>query len=639
MKPEVARRRIEAFERRFGITHLIFACHGAFPLALTPDLLYKLWANFQRDIHGKVLGIPWVAVADLLLSSLCDEVGRELYEMDTAVRNSLLNRLKENENFGQLRINELSDFLLFYVRQQLQSNDQEVRDFAQAQRWTALAYLRPNEAAQELRSALEQTYQQDKSEQLRLVSLVETFAEPLAEFEPLLVYAREIGKFKRSDSAIAATGVSQELGQSSQVKTDDFSKEVLDGINPPSNKEPRENNFVRIQTVILTIGDGDFERGFPVIAQIWLGNERFPTQLQVTLPPTDVYSSYCNWQSYYQVCNEFSHRGLVRVEGYSNMSFTELRQLAQALQNSINNWLNSESFRPLVDLLYRQLSSTDKIQVLIVTKNPLLQRLPWDLWEFFEYYPKADLAFGFLSTKIKQSTHSRNKVRIFALLGTGINVDLDISLIDQLPNTESVFLVESSRERLNDQLWDEQGWDIFYFGGLSSSDSDDNNGEIRLNSTDVLTAEELKFSLKRAVERGLKLAIFNSCDGLGIANKLADLGNLTIIVMRDQLTNKVAEEFLKHFLSAFSSGQSLYASVREVRERLQGLEDRYPCASWLPVIFQNPAEEPPTWQGFLNQGVDNNKAVNLNQLSQGAIPDGWQAIRGETRFFFSDPPR
>jgi hypothetical protein len=29
--------------------------------------------------------------------------------------------------------------------------------------------------------------------------------------------------------------------------------------------------------------------------------------------------------------------------------------------------------------------------------------------------------------------------------------------------------------------------------------------------------------------------------------------------------------------------------VREAREKLQGLEDRYPCATWLPVICQNPS--------------------------------------------------
>ena len=52
----------------------------------------------------------------------------------------------------------------------------------------------------------------------------------------------------------------------------------------------------------------------------------------------------------------------------------------------------------------------------------------------------------------------------------------------------------------------------------------------------------------------------------------------------------VAQQFLKSFLTAFSNGKSLYLSVRLAREQLQGLEDRYPCASWLPTICQNPAE-------------------------------------------------
>ncbi|WP_375510021.1 hypothetical protein [uncultured Nostoc sp.] len=104
VRPEVTNRRIESFSKRFGKAHLYLAYHAAFPLALTPDLLYRLWANFQQDIHGEMLGIPWVAVADLLLSNLCDEVGHELYEIDLAVRNELLNRFKEDEKFGQQRI-------------------------------------------------------------------------------------------------------------------------------------------------------------------------------------------------------------------------------------------------------------------------------------------------------------------------------------------------------------------------------------------------------------------------------------------------------------------------------------------------------------------------------------------------------
>ncbi|NET85943.1 MAG: formylglycine-generating enzyme family protein, partial [Moorea sp. SIO1F2] len=74
--------RIQSFRDKFGDAHLYFAYHAAFPIALTPDLLYCLWANFQQDIQGDNLNIPWIAVADLLLSPLCHEVGHELYEME-----------------------------------------------------------------------------------------------------------------------------------------------------------------------------------------------------------------------------------------------------------------------------------------------------------------------------------------------------------------------------------------------------------------------------------------------------------------------------------------------------------------------------------------------------------------------------
>lgn len=212
MKAEVANRRIESFGQRFGEAHLYFAYHAAFPLALTPDLLYRLWANFQRDINREVLSIPWMAVADLLLSSLCDEVGHELYEIDTAVRNALLRELKENPCFGEKRINELSDFLLTYVRQQLESHDPDIRDFAQAQRWTALAYTRPNEAARELALTLSQLKLTEKAEWVRMASLVETFAEPLADFQALLFYSRGMQNFTRGNLESASAEFSNLSG-------------------------------------------------------------------------------------------------------------------------------------------------------------------------------------------------------------------------------------------------------------------------------------------------------------------------------------------------------------------------------------------------------------------------------------------
>lgn len=90
MTPEAAQTRIAAFRQRFGEGHFYLACHAALPLSLTPDLLYSLWANFQQDGQEGLLDIPWIAVADLLLSNLCDCVGHDLYEMRGADRKSVV---------------------------------------------------------------------------------------------------------------------------------------------------------------------------------------------------------------------------------------------------------------------------------------------------------------------------------------------------------------------------------------------------------------------------------------------------------------------------------------------------------------------------------------------------------------------
>ena len=98
----------------------------------------------------------------------------------------------------------------------------------------------------------------------------------------------------------------------------------------------------------------------------------------------------------------------------------------------------------------------------------------------------------------------------------------------------------------------------------------------------------MRYALRTSVSKGLKLAIFNSCDGLGLANSLSDLGIPQIIVMREPVPDPVAQSFLRYFLKAFARREPFYLAVRQAREQLQGLEGEFPCATWLPVIFQNP---------------------------------------------------
>ncbi|MGD1805228.1 SUMF1/EgtB/PvdO family nonheme iron enzyme [Dapis sp. BLCC M126] len=201
---------IAAFTEYFGEPHLIFAQHAAFPLALTPDLLYRLWQRFFA--RERNFNIPWYAVADILLSSFCHPVDRELYEMDRGIRNQLLQLC--TERFGESRLEELSRFLVSYIDSQV-NRGEFVSSIWQGQRWTALAYTRPELAARQLAESLQEAYgRDDKAELVRLSSLMETLAEPLREYEPLLVMLGQgYGGYARGDLA-GVENVRRELGRS-----------------------------------------------------------------------------------------------------------------------------------------------------------------------------------------------------------------------------------------------------------------------------------------------------------------------------------------------------------------------------------------------------------------------------------------
>ena len=214
IKQQVALERVVGFAQRFGEDHLLLACHAAFPLALTPDLLYHIWAQF-------VWQAPWTAVADVLLSRLCSEVGYELYEMDVETRNLLLEELQEDEHFGQPRLMELGDFLLDYMAQQVKRHDPHLRDLAEVQHWTALAYTRPDQAAHELTAALsnliggyEEHGENDQDADLiRVASIVEALEKPLAGFAPLMIYARGMAHWIRDHKEEAETEFNKLRGQ------------------------------------------------------------------------------------------------------------------------------------------------------------------------------------------------------------------------------------------------------------------------------------------------------------------------------------------------------------------------------------------------------------------------------------------
>ena len=299
-----------------------------------------------------------------------------------------------------------------------------------------------------------------------------------------------------------------------------------------------------------------------------------------------------------------SHFRQLKAVPSSTRQRSNLKVLASELEKALNEWLDSgdRTFQKIRDQLLKTFSTPEPVRLIIQTDQLELWQLPWELWHLVQEHSNVGVALSKREYAPVQSVPpTRSIVRILALLGdsTDINIQADLELLQQHLPTEAEIYAPKQMERvqLSDDLWT-QSWDILFFAGHSSSRAGE--GKLYLTADTYLTIPDLKYALSHAIAHGLKLAIFNSCDGLGLARDLADLQLPATIVMREPVPDEAAQKFLSYFFEAFArDGRSLYASVQKACKRLQGLEDKYPCVSWLPLISQNPAAPMLWWRSFL----------------------------------------
>ncbi|MGB3401942.1 MAG: CHASE2 domain-containing protein [Microcoleaceae cyanobacterium] len=376
------------------------------------------------------------------------------------------------------------------------------------------------------------------------------------------------------------------------------------------------------QQVVLKLA-GDLEHGVQVTLEIWSQHQR---QLEITggLPPNPqlIACSQEHWENYRRIGAPYRLQPeSIVTDGYVNRRIEICHNSATQLQEQFEAWLDASAFKRIDRKLRDYFSLNQAVRVLIRTSDSCLQKLPWHLWDWIETRA-AEVIFSTPEYQLVSTPKTLNpQIRILAILGhsQGIDVVKDRRLLEGLPNVELVFLVEPTRREINTQLW-ENNWDILFFAGHGETKND--QGKIYINPHESLTLSELKYGLKQAVESGLKLAIFNSCDGLGLAQELQEIHLPRMILMREIIPDEVAQSFLKYFLAAFANGNSFAFAVRKARERLHDeFETEYPCVSWLPVIFQHPIETDLTWKK-LYQPIQ-------NPQSQPAIPrlSRWQYCR------------
>jgi CHASE2 domain-containing sensor protein len=379
--------------------------------------------------------------------------------------------------------------------------------------------------------------------------------------------------------------------------------------------------------VFLSLGAGSLSGGFDRINSRLEVNGKLVAQLQGSLPGnSELQDLYYQWQFYYAAYyDNYPHRvrgdaakielDCTGVTGFSVTSFAETRMKLEAQMQA---WLDSSSFSTLAPLLSRIGDAPqgrlrdEEVAIIIESADDRIYRLPWHCWSALSDCQQAEITFSLNTYQRQISTSSRTKPRILAVFGdrTGIDTAADATFIQQL-QADVVTLVEPSIAQLQQQLNDRDGWDLLFFAGHGN---EDNIGAIQLNAIESVTLSDLSHAVTAAIGRGLKLAIFNCCSGLGVAASLATLGIPTAIVMREAIPNRVAQDFLQTFLHSFESGSSLLVAVAAARRRLQSIEADFPCATWLPVVFWNPTVELPTWKSFYPQPP---ARINLWQL--GAI--------------------
>jgi|GEM_PF-5968537 len=297
------------------------------------------------------------------------------------------------------------------------------------------------------------------------------------------------------------------------------------------------------------------------------------------------------------------------------------RELADKLNSEINLWLKSSGFEKIETRLYQNLGLEDNVQIIICTTEDLICKLPWGCWKLLERYKNSEVCFNLASESFSYGTErsiSRLEgLKVLMVIGDSENIDLekDIKILNhELLKDTDVYLEPlmcPSAVELGNVLA-ARAWDIMFFSGHSETLEKD--GLIYLKHGEAVSLSSLENSFKKAISNGLKLAIFNSCDGIGIARNLQRLQVPQVIVMREPIPDKAAHAFLEAYLKNFQaldSNSPIYLAERRAKTQLKG---SIVCADWLPIVFQNHKVTSPV-RGFITKGSFAVSQSNANSVA------------------------
>lgn len=357
---------------------------------------------------------------------------------------------------------------------------------------------------------------------------------------------------------------------------------------------------------------------------------------------TDLYQ---NWQQIYRRRYELGSRARVTRTGGSGTPAAydwdrELKLAESALLQGFDRWLGDAELleiraklqQPLTQV-FTDAQQNDRLPGVDIRLEcmPLdLARLPWETWKLApNETPPGTIRIARTVTMgvapLVQPASRRSRPRVLALLGNApdLQPDRDRQALRSLEDSADIECLQCSvdsqaggsssiadlKQRIAGAIADRRGWDILFFAG-HSDESANTGGKLELAPGISLSIWELEPQLTVAIQRGLQLAIFNSCSGMSIAESLIRLGLSQVVVMREQIQDGVAHAFLQQFCQRLTCYQDVHTALQSVCQYFLAEQISYPSAYLVPSLFRHP-----------------DPRAGLFQLEPSAIKRLWQQWR------------
>lgn len=353
---------------------------------------------------------------------------------------------------------------------------------------------------------------------------------------------------------------------------------------------------------------------------------------QLEYPPI-IEQLYEDWRRVYLSFYKSELRGRVVDDGTMAPQpidwHAKVVQAEAVLMYEFHRWLRSRELFEIREQIAQNRSlasqTESKIEVFLTCTPLELARLPWEAWEIAS---QSSIRISRTPSNIQkagnpQNPH-RNKTRVLMIIGqdehlnfqeeikavSALNKQLDIRFLGWQQKQEQSQTIEQLKTEIRDALTDSEGWDILLFAG-HSNEQQLLGGQIAIAPNASISIQEIARDLEIAQQRGLKFALFNSCNGLNIAEALIDLGLSQVAIMREAVHNRVAQEFLVQFLQHLAQYKDVHDCLLAACDTLKVKQNlTYPSAYLIPTLFRHPGAElfrlyPRGWKPRLRQLLPN----------------------------------